>query len=423
MIHMVPTFGQVPIFGEKASECWLWNLDSSLGYIGLGIITGPAVAFGMIVGAGYGWGALSWLSRTNGWAPGPIRDWETGVQGWILWPSLAALLVDCLINFCWRIAQLWRGTVQQAASNTCTQLGSSTSHESSPAASIESTPSETISNGPDFDHVAQRSEQRQALVPTTIAPWCINVCLALSVLLCTILVKTTIGSSMPGCAILIATVLALPLSLLGIQAVGETGANMVSAFGKSSTTGLKTMRMAGTDTLQGKISQYMFAAVFTRSYPHALQVNLIAGAIAEAGACQAPDLMGDLKVGHLLSLSPDLLFAAQLIGSTWGSIVAPFFYKLLMYTKTRKSFLNSDQEASFRLPAAHIWLVAGKLALGKGFPEKALPVSVATGLVVAPISILKNLRHDLSFLPAGASFAIGELNRLSVIAQLARYSC
>jgi hypothetical protein len=51
MIHMVPTFGQVPIFGDKASECWLWNLDSSLGYIGLGIITGPAVAFGMIVGA------------------------------------------------------------------------------------------------------------------------------------------------------------------------------------------------------------------------------------------------------------------------------------------------------------------------------------------------------------------------------------
>lgn len=46
----------------------------------------------------------------------------------------------------------------------------------------------------------------------------------------------------------------------------------------------------------GKLSQIVFAVVA----PGNIIANIIAGAIAEAGAQQAGDLMQDLKTGHLL---------------------------------------------------------------------------------------------------------------------------
>lgn len=60
------------------------------------------------------------------------------------------------------------------------------------------------------------------------------------------------------------------------RALGETDLNPVSGV--------------------GKISQIVFAVVA----PGNIIANLIAGAIAEAGAQQAGDLMQDLKTGHLL---------------------------------------------------------------------------------------------------------------------------
>jgi hypothetical protein len=42
-----------------------------------------------------GWGVLGPNAKARGWAPGPIKDAETGAAGWLLWVSLGLLLGDC----------------------------------------------------------------------------------------------------------------------------------------------------------------------------------------------------------------------------------------------------------------------------------------------------------------------------------------
>ena len=48
------------------------------------------------MGAGYA--ALGPYARGQGWAPGPISDWQDGAAGWILWISLAIMLGDSLTS-------------------------------------------------------------------------------------------------------------------------------------------------------------------------------------------------------------------------------------------------------------------------------------------------------------------------------------
>lgn len=43
-----------------------------------------------------GFGILGPSVKSKGWAPGPIKDWQTGATGWILWVSLAIMLGDSM---------------------------------------------------------------------------------------------------------------------------------------------------------------------------------------------------------------------------------------------------------------------------------------------------------------------------------------
>jgi uncharacterized oligopeptide transporter (OPT) family protein len=90
---------------------------------------------------------------------------------------------------------------------------------------------------------------------------------------------------------IIAVLLAMLVSVLAVRALGETDINPVSGV--------------------GKISQFIFAFVA----PGNIRANIIAGAVAEAGAQQAGDMMQDLKTGHLIRASPRAQFYGQLIGS------------------------------------------------------------------------------------------------------------
>ena len=71
-----PILRQVPVFGVPAARDWLWSLDISPAYVGYGIIIGPSVTAYMLIGAIIGWGILSPVAKYQGWAPGPVGDWE-----------------------------------------------------------------------------------------------------------------------------------------------------------------------------------------------------------------------------------------------------------------------------------------------------------------------------------------------------------
>jgi uncharacterized oligopeptide transporter (OPT) family protein len=158
----------------------------------------------------------------------------------------------------------------------------------------------------------------------------------------------------------------------------------------------------------GKVAQVAFAFITPRTSPNAVIINLIAGAIAEAGACQAADLMCDLKAGHLLRASPGDLLKGQLIGSLFGAFVATLSYALLTSFYPTKP----GTKTPFEMPSAHMWFEAAKLSLGQGLSERALEVSIGTAIVClvlasAKITFAKVWWVD-TFFPSGVSLALGQ---------------
>jgi len=114
------------------------------------------------------------------------------------------------------------------------------------------------------------------------------------------------------------------VAVLAVRALGQTDLNPVSGV--------------------GKLSQIVFAVVA----PGHVVMNLVAGALAEAGAMQAGDLMQDLKTGHLLRASPRAQFFAQLIGSTASIFVTVAAFQIYESTYHIPS-------PDFPAPVAHIW--------------------------------------------------------------------
>jgi len=230
----------------------------------------------MLLGAIIGWGILAPLATAKGWAPGEIGDWKTGGRGWILWISLGIMLADCIVGL---------------AVVTVTTLIAMTRRR--------------------YEGIGvEDKEEEDAPEEQRISYKVMFTGLVGSSLLCVIAVKF-VFDGIPVYAIIIAIVIALILSVLGVRALGETDLNPVSGI--------------------GKVSQLIFAVVIPQSHPNAIIINLIAGGIAEAGAQQAGDLMQDLKTGHLLGASPKVQFYGQVIGSVWSAIISAGIYKL--YTR------------------------------------------------------------------------------------------
>ena len=79
--YFIPQLRSVPVLGLPLAQEWLWSLNPSPAYVGQGIIMGPATTLHMLLGAIVGWGFLSPLAKSKGWASGPVNDWTTGSKG------------------------------------------------------------------------------------------------------------------------------------------------------------------------------------------------------------------------------------------------------------------------------------------------------------------------------------------------------
>lgn len=106
--YFVPIIRKLPVFGFTAANKWLWVVNLEPGYIGYGMIMAPVTTANILFGAVLGWGILSPLAKRNGWAPGPVGDWNNGSQGWIIWVSLAMILGDSAVSLSWLLLQAIR---------------------------------------------------------------------------------------------------------------------------------------------------------------------------------------------------------------------------------------------------------------------------------------------------------------------------
>ncbi|KAL8792446.1 MAG: hypothetical protein Q9195_004979 [Heterodermia aff. obscurata] len=160
------------------------------------------------------------------------------------------------------------------------------------------------------------------------------------------------------------------------------------------------------DWAPGKITQFIFAILIPRSHPNAILINLVTGALTEAAACQAGEMMFDLKVAREVGAAPLTQLYGQIIGSASGAIVSSILYKLY-------SSVYPVPGSMFQAPAAYIWVSAAKLALGTGLPKNAAAFSVGFGIFFALASVVKMRFVDRSwqqFIPSGVAFAVGIYN-------------
>ncbi|PIA17633.1 OPT superfamily oligopeptide transporter [Coemansia reversa NRRL 1564] len=354
LAHFFPAITALPVFGGYLANEWEWNLMPSLSYAGQGIIMGLPTCLWMLVGSVVGWGILSPVARNEGWAPGPVSDWKTGSRGWILWISLAVMIAESLVS-----------------------LAIIAGKELFNAYSLQMNSADVDVTKPNSQDSMEDEVDSRFLVPG----WITWGGLLVSTMLCMGIVKALFD--VPLYDTLIAVVLALPLAVLGVRALGETDLNPVSGI--------------------GKISQVIFAGVM----PGNMVGNLIAGGIAEAGAQQAGDLMQDLKTGHLLNASPRAQFAGQIIGSVFSVFVTAGAY--LLYTNVYP--IPSRQ---FPVPTAQVWLDMARLVNGQPLPSHVWPFITVFALVFVALPIFGTLVVRKATLqrwwPSGIAFAMGIYN-------------
>ena len=383
--YFVPQLRHLPILGTTLAETWLWSLNPSPAYIGQGIIMGPATTLHMLLGALVGWGILSPLAKAKGWAPGPVKDWENGSKGWIVWISLAIMLADSIVSLGWLVLRpsIKYGRIlgRRARTTLLPQLQAyvplDTRHISSSTSSTKThRSSSTTSSLPSLD--APSSE----LISTST----VTVLLTVSILVCMLSIHLTFPHLLSPLLLVLALLLALILSLMGVRALGETDLNPVSGI--------------------SKLTQLIFALPMLTPLgaPNAVLMNLVAGAVSESGALQAGDMLQDLKTGHLLGASPKAQFWGQVIGSAVGGLASVVIYRL--YTS-----VYDIPGTLFQIPTAYVWVFTARLVTGQGLPEGVWEFGVSAAALFALGTAVRVVGRGTSWqawIPGGIAVAVGQ---------------
>ncbi|TGO11890.1 hypothetical protein BTUL_0099g00230 [Botrytis tulipae] len=408
--YFFPILRKLPIFGTAIAQNWLWTLNPSLAYVGQGIIMGPATTTHMLLGAIVGWGILSPLAKNRGWAPGPVSDWETGSKGWIVWISLAIMLADSVISLGYiALSPLinssgdfvsetqqkikrrdWLGLLSFGAPQSNTGYAPINGEESS---GLREQNVSTTSNGSSFSSNNLQPELKDLPEPDAPLEHLVNtrtvwIGLILSIVFCVFSIRIVFEGLIPLYATIISVPVALILSIMGVRALGETDLNPVSGI--------------------SKLAQLFFALIIPQSNKNSILINLVAGAVSEAGALQAGDLMQDLKTGHLLGAAPNAQFWGQIIGSAVGAVVSALIYKL--YTNVYQ--VPGDL---FQVPTGYVWIFTARLVTGKGLPDMAAQWAMGAAVIFTGTTLLRIWAKGkrvwwYDYVPGGIAVAVGMYN-------------
>lgn len=394
--YFLPVLHKLPIFGTYLAKTWVWTLNPSPAYVGQGIIMGPATTLHMLLGAVIGWAVLSPLAKNRGWAPGPVDDWETGSKGWIVWVSLAIMLADAIVNLGWLVLRPTIYYGPQFVKDTKEKYKQSSDVKQFMWSHISSGPHEynrlndSEPNGGYKEDLPDDAPPHHLVSGRAVAIW-----LPITMVICVVSVHITFGEYMPLSLNILALVLSLLLSIMGVRALGETDLNPVSGI--------------------SKLTQLLFALVQPtgKHAHHAIIINLLAGAVSESGALQAGDILQDLKAGHLIGASPKAQFYGQLIGSVVGAVVSACVYKLYVNVYDVPGEL-------FQVPTAYVWIFTARLVTGRGLPNMAWQYALGAGVIFSFTTIFRiylmageegSWRKKLHpWIPGGIAVAVGMYN-------------
>ncbi|KAK0622080.1 OPT oligopeptide transporter protein-domain-containing protein [Bombardia bombarda] len=381
LTSLIPGAQRLPIFGSHLAQNWAWSIDLSPAYAGYGMIMDPLITAHMLLGAVLGWGVLSPLAKYKGWAPGPVEDWDTGSQGWIIWVALGVILGDSLVGICWIVFGLLLNRDRKRMKESQTPI----SEHVFASDNVSLTSSERASLLLDSDRRIRSinlpdTVKEEGLGWKTIVSWLLG-----GSLFCFLATWYLFHGLLTSWQIILSILIIAPLGLASIRSMGETDNSLASSL--------------------GKVSQFAFTLFIHRSNPNAAVASLLVGGIAEGGSYQASDVMEHLKTGNLVGASPTGLFYGQIIGSVLGAIGSSCIYKLFTSTSTLPN-------KTFPIPNAQLWLATVHLIYGKGLPIGSLKFALAGFIIsaacaMARMVLISNKKSWGCYIPSGIAIGIG----------------
>lgn len=361
---------------------------------------GPSTTIHMFLGSLLGWAVLSPIAKYEGWATGPVSDWNTGSKGWIVWVSLAIMLADAIVSLGWLILrptiwycrtygpEVFDGMQRQGVMGYLKEVAQPLGGGYSPVNLADPVDEDSHDSPRKANSSMDNDEEYDAPPEHQIGTKTTLIGLVLTLGFCIFAVQYSFAGIISIGLTVLALILALLLSIMGVRALGETDLNPVSGI--------------------SKLTQLIFAAVVPAGTPNAVTINLIAGGISEAGALQAGDLLQDLKTGHLLGASPKAQFIGQLIGSGIGAVVSACIYRLYTNVYTIPGGL-------FQVPTGFVWIFTARLVTGQGLPPRTAEFAFGAAFIWALLTILRIYGTSrkakwVSYVPGGIAVAVGMYN-------------
>lgn len=353
---------RVPLFGKTAMEKYKWQYNLSVAPFGRGLIVPARYIFSEMLGASIAAGVLLPLAQAHSgeWFD-PSKSGFQGVDAYYLMPGILTVAFDSVYQLgkilSLYAAPLFMREVERIRQGTSGDYAPLVSNSSATEAASDKTRTSPVEK-----------------TRVWVGGWALSSFVALFAFR---------GLFQTRYDMALVALLSSPLWSVGItMACGMTGANVASSC--------------------GKVMIMLFAAWYGTN-GHVVQ-TLALGALSIAVIDQALDLVRDFKTAHLLSASPEAMFAAQSI----GAVVSIFTSAVLYYY-----YVTSVSLPSSELPAIIAQSYRGLAFTFAGgldqLPRHCLSLSAATGALV----ILFNIVHDFAppryqnYVPSGVAFAVG----------------
>ncbi|KAI9291449.1 OPT superfamily oligopeptide transporter [Neoconidiobolus thromboides FSU 785] len=346
---------------------WKWHLQITTAFFGAGMMVGLNTSISFFIGDVLAWGIIGPIlfyttSDVNITKPWGYKKEGATVQSWCVWVGIVIMLSSSFTELFMDYK-----TILGAIKSMLIQFNNLLAY-------LFPIKKRAFYGQDNLDPVKDEDQ-----IPLWM--WLSG---TLASLLLTVLVLRFYFNMFIGAGIL-AALLGFIFSFIGCQAAGETDINPTGVIGKA--------------------SQFCFAKINAIDIQTKQTNNIIAGVLAAACSQQTVDMVGDLKTGHLLHVSPKSQFYAQLVGSVFGVIIAVVLF--MLFATAYPCILdinNSSDNCPYTVPGAAGW-VGVTLALTTDFlktvPESCQIACLIFGLSTILFTILKKsyLKKYKNYLP------------------------
>ncbi|KAI8565112.1 hypothetical protein RHMOL_Rhmol03G0235100 [Rhododendron molle] len=326
-------FSNFPTLGLKAwKQSFYFDFDMT--YIGAGMICSHLVNLSLLLGAVLSWGMM-WplIDRQKGdWFPQTLPESSMkSLTGYKVFVSIALILGDGLYNFLkilFFTSQNMCVKLKQRNPRTC-KLPTSLFHSSGCLFGYKiSEPtyvavSDDTKKPQDQDDLQRNEVFTRESIPSWVA------CVGYSIFsIISIIVIPLMFPELKWYYVVVAYILAPPLSFCNAYGAGLTDMNMAYNY--------------------GKVALFVLAALSGKE--NGVVAGLIGCGVIKSIVSISSDLMHDLKTGHLTLTSPRSMLISQAIGTAIGCVVAPLTF-FLFY----KAFDIGNPDGEYKAPYALIY--------------------------------------------------------------------